>query len=83
MITVIDGDTSIKAYEKYDYIKDNAKLINSEEFTGMNVIDAKEKITNKLIDMNVAKEQINYKMQDWSFNRQRYWGEPFPIVFCD
>ena len=83
MITVIDGDTSSKAYEKYDYIKDNAKLINSEEFTGMNVIDAKEKITNKLIDMNVAKEQINYKMQDWSFNRQRYWGEPFPIVFCD
>ena len=83
MITVIDGDTSIKAYEKYDYIKDNAKLINSEEFTGMNVIDAKEKITNKLIDMKVAKEQINYKMQDWSFNRQRYWGEPFPIVFCD
>ena len=83
MITVIDGDTSIKAYEKYDYIKDNAKLINSEEFTGMNVIDAKEQITNKLIDMNVAKEQINYKMQDWSFNRQRYWGEPFPIVFCD
>ena len=83
MITVIDGDTSIKAYEKYDYIKDNAKLINSEEFTGMNVIDAKEKITNKLINMKVAKEQINYKMQDWSFNRQRYWGEPFPIVFCD
>ncbi len=83
MITVIDGDTSTHAYEKYDYIKDNAKLINSEEFTGMNVIDAKEKITKKLIDMKVAKEQINYKMQDWSFNRQRYWGEPFPIVFCD
>ena len=58
-------------------------MLNSEEFTGRNVKDAKEKIANKLIKMGVGKKQINYKMQDWSFNRQRYWGEPFPVVFCN
>lgn len=83
MIQVIDGDVSKQAYEKYDYIKNNSIMMNSEEFTGMNVIDAKEKIINKVIELGIGKKQINYKMQDWSFNRQRYWGEPFPVVFCD
>lgn len=35
-----------------------------------------------MIEIGVGKKQINYKMQDWPFNRQRFWGEPFPIVFC-
>ena len=83
MIQVIEGDVSKQAVEKYDYLKKNSKLMNSEEFTGMTVKEAKEKISEKLIDMGIAKKQINYKMQDWSFNRQRYWGEPFPVVFCD
>ena len=83
MIQVIEGDVSKQAVEKYDYLRKNSKLMNSEEFTGMTVKEAKEKISEKLINMDVAKKQINYKMQDWSFNRQRYWGEPFPVVFCD
>jgi len=83
MIKVIDGDTSTHAYEKMDYLKDNAIMINSGEFDGMHVIDAKKKITDKVIEIGIGKKQINYKMQDWSFNRQRYWGEPFPVVFCD
>ena len=83
MIQVIEGDVSQKAVEKEEYLKENRKMINSEEFTGMNVKEAKEKIANKLIEMNIGEKQINYKMQDWSFNRQRYWGEPFPIVFCE
>ncbi len=83
MIQVIDGDVSKKAYEKMDYIKNNSKMINSEEFNGMPVKEAKEKIIDKVIKLGFGKIQINYKMQDWSFNRQRYWGEPFPVVFCD
>lgn len=58
-------------------------MVNSEEFSGMKVLDAKHKIAEKLITIGKGKKVVNYKMQDWSFNRQRYWGEPFPIVFCD
>lgn len=83
MIQVIEGDTSKQAVEKYDYLKKNSKLINSEEFSGMTVKNAKEKIGEKLIKMGIGCKKTNYKMQDWSFNRQRYWGEPFPVVFCD
>lgn len=83
MIQVIDGDVSKQAYEKYDYIKNNNMMMNSEEFNGMPVKEAKEKIIDKVIKLGFGKKQINYKMQDWSFNRQRYWGEPFPVVFCE
>ena len=83
MIQVIEGNVETCALEKYEYLKKNSKMINSEEFNGINVVDAKEKIIDKIIKMGVGKKKINYKMQDWSFNRQRYWGEPFPVVFCD
>ncbi len=83
MIQVIAGDISRQAYEKYDYIKDNSIMLNSEEFNSMPVKEAKEKIIAKVTKLGFGKKQINYKMQDWSFNRQRYWGEPFPVVFCD
>ena len=83
MIQVIDGNINKQAYEKNDYIKNNSVMINSEEFNGMKVIEVKEKIIDKIIKLGIGKKQVNYKMQDWSFNRQRYWGEPFPIVFCD
>ena len=83
MIQVIEGDVSRKALDKDDYMEKNSKLMNSEEFSGMPVKEAKEKIMEKVINLGFGKKQVNYKMQDWSFNRQRYWGEPFPVVFCD
>jgi len=83
MIQVIEGDVSKQAVEKYDYLKLNSKMLNSEEFTGLPVKEAKEKITEKIVNAGYGKKVVNYKMQDWSFNRQRYWGEPFPVVFCD
>ena len=83
MIQVIKGDTSKKALEKTEYLNTKSKMMNSEEFDGMNVVEAKEKIKEKVISMGIGKKQTNYKMQDWSFNRQRYWGEPFPVIFCD
>lgn len=82
-LQVIEGDCTEHAYEKADYMADNAKIINSEEFDGMSVRDAHVKIADKLVKKGCAKRTITYKMQDWPFNRQRYWGEPFPIVFCE
>lgn len=83
MIQVIEGDCAKQAVEKRDYLAKNSLMMNSAEFDGMKVKDAKKKIADKVIALGVGKKQTNYKMQDWSFNRQRFWGEPFPIVFCD
>lgn len=82
MIQVIEGNVEEQAVEKGEYLGKNSKLMNSEEFSGMPVKEAKEKIKEKIISTGKGIKEINYKMQDWSFNRQRYWGEPFPIVFC-
>ena len=83
MIQVIEGDASEHALEKADYLDHKHKLINSEEFSGMLVEDAKEKITEKLVNLNIAKVKLNFKMRDWIFSRQRYWGEPIPMIHCE
>ena len=84
MIQVIDGaDVSEKAFEKCDYLGKNCKLINSGEFTGLTVEEAKEKITEYLEDKGIARRVNNYKMRDWIFSRQRFWGEPIPMIYCE
>lgn len=57
-------------------------LINSDVINGLSVTEAKEKITKYLEDNNIGKAKKNYHMKDWAFARQRYWGEPVPIIKC-
>ena len=84
MIVVIDGkDTSTHAFEKQDYLGKGCTLINSAEFTGLTVEEAKEAITDKLVEQKIARRVNNYKMRDWVFGRQRFWGEPIPMIYCE
>jgi leucyl-tRNA synthetase len=59
----------------------DALLENSEFLNGMVMKDAIEVVTKKLEEMNIGERKVNYKMRDAAFSRQRYWGEPFPIIW--
>ena len=58
-------------------------LINSGFLNDLSVKDAKKKVIDYLEENNIGKKQVNYKLRDWVFSRQRYWGEPIPMVHCE
>ena len=58
-------------------------MINSGEFNGMNSIEAKKEVPGILEARGIGKKTTNYKLRDWVFSRQRYWGEPIPIIHCE
>lgn len=59
------------------------RLVNSGFLDGMEVAEAKKKIIEYLEEKGIGTAKVNYKLRDWVFSRQRYWGEPIPIVYCD
>ena len=85
MLEVITGgDITKAAYAKEEYLNnEDAKLINSAQFTGLSVRNAKEAITKYLEEKGIARRVNNYKMRDWIFSRQRFWGEPIPMIYCE
>ena len=63
--------------------KENCIVINSDFLNGLSVKEASEKIIKFLEDKHIGEKKTNYKLRDWVFSRQRYWGEPIPIIHCD
>lgn len=61
----------------------SGRMINSDFLNGMGVEDAKNKILSYLEEKNIGHRKVNYKLRDWVFSRQRYWGEPIPVVYCE
>lgn len=62
---------------------ENGKIINSDLINGLNVEDAKDKIIKFVKEQGIGKDKKNFKLRDWVFSRQRYWGEPIPMIYCE
>ncbi len=62
---------------------ETGKLINSGFLNGLEVSDAKSRMIEYLVKEGIGEEKVNFKLRDWVFSRQRYWGEPIPLVYCE
>ncbi|HBD95516.1 MAG: leucine--tRNA ligase [Spirochaetes bacterium GWF1_31_7] len=81
IIQVVSKDgTSQKLEEAFT---EEGIAVNSGNFSGMKTEDFKQKITQWLEENKIGKKSINYKLRDWVFSRQRYWGEPIPLIHCE
>ena len=76
---VAGGDVTKEAFVAKD---DSAVMVNSGFLNGMTVKEAIPAMKKYVVEQGIGKEQVNYKLRDWVFSRQRYWGEPIPLVNC-
>jgi len=71
------GDISKESYTDY------GKLVNSGKFNGLDSKEAIKEITDWLKEKDLGRKKVNYKLRDWVFSRQHYWGEPIPVIHCE
>jgi leucyl-tRNA synthetase len=84
IIPVVDpGDPSVDLNDLREAFVAEGTMINSEQFNGMNNKDAISAVRDWLAEKGVAEKTVNFKLRDWLISRQRYWGCPIPMVYCD
>ncbi len=81
IIEVVAGGENVQEAAYTDVA--TGKLINSDFLNGLEVAEAKEKMIAYLEEKGIGKRKVNFKLRDWVFSRQRYWGEPIPLIWCD
>lgn len=82
IVQVVDGENVDLSKEAFTNVS-TGKLINSDFLNGLEVKDAKKTVIEYLEKNNIGTKKVNYKLRDWVFSRQRYWGEPIPMVYCE
>lgn len=79
---VIKDENSDSNVEEKAFVNDGL-LVNSQKYDGMTSLEAREKMADWLEKEGIGKRKVNYKLRDWLVSRQRYWGAPIPIIYCD
>ena len=82
IVQVVDGENVDLSKEAFTDVA-TGKLINSDFLNGLEVAEAKKAVIKYLENNHIGTKKVNYKLRDWVFSRQRYWGEPIPMVYCE
>ena len=82
IVQVVDGENVDLSKEAFTDVA-TGKLINSDFLNGLEVAEAKKTVIKYLENNHIGTKKVNYKLRDWVFSRQRYWGEPIPMVHCE
>src|SRR3989442_9548576 len=79
----LHGRREVRSTEPLPSVTEDGVLVNSGRFNGLSCRDAQREIVAWLKAKDLASPQVQYRLHDWCISRQRYWGPPIPIIYCD